>query len=133
MRRVTEWLIGGLVTMALWVPGAGAQDNRHRYQAMDHNRPALRQGGNYGALPANREGMHRDHMDLRTDHQNAWRGMPQDRGNVWHDRWDRRAGNHEALRRDWAAIWRDRAQLRADHWKFWYDWRNRRHDYYNRW
>jgi hypothetical protein len=114
------------------------------YQGMDRNQPALRQGGNYGALPANREAMHRDRMDLRTDHQDAWRGMHQDRENVRRDRWDlrrdhyrlwqdRRAGNHEALRSDRAAIWRGRAQLHADHWKFRHDWRHPRHDHYNRW
>jgi hypothetical protein len=144
MRRVTGWIIGGLVAMALWIPGAGAQDNRHMYQGMDRNRPALRQGGNYGGLSTNREAMYRDHRDMRTDHQNAWRGMYQDREDVRRDRWDhrhdysrlwqdRRAGNHADFQRDRAALWRERAQLRTDYWTFWHDWRNRRHDHYNRW
>ena len=109
MRWVTGWIIGGLVTMALWIPGAGAQDNRQMYQ-----------GGNYGTLPANREAMHRDRRDLRTDHQNAWRGIHQDHreNSLASDRWEHR---------------RDRARLRADHWHFWHDWRHRHHDHYNRW
>jgi len=37
VRRLTRWLIGGLVAMALWVPGAGAQDSRQMYQGMRHD------------------------------------------------------------------------------------------------
>ena len=37
MRRLIGWIIGGLVTMALWVPGAGAQDSRQMYQGMRHD------------------------------------------------------------------------------------------------
>ena len=147
MRRITGWIIGSLVTMALWVPGAGAQDGRQMYQGMRHDWRNLRQdrpASNYQALPADREALHRGHTDLRIDGRNAWREIQQDRQNIrrdWRDLqydhyriWqDRRAGNYEALARDRAALWRDRAQLRADRRELWHDWRNVDRDRYNRW
>ena len=144
MRRITGWIIGGLVTMALWVPGAGAQDGRQMYQGMHHDWRNLRQdrpASNYQARPAAQEALHRDRTDLRTERRDVGREIHQDRQDIrrdWqdiqHDHYriwqDRRAGNYEALAHDRAALWRDRAQLRADRRELWHDWRN---GYRNRW
>jgi hypothetical protein len=108
MRRLSGWIIGGLVTMALWVPGVGAQDGRQMYQGMRH---AWRD-------------IHQDHQDTRRD----WRDIQRDHFRIWQDR---RAGNYEALARDRAALWRDRVQLRTDRRALWRDWRHgHRHRYY---
>jgi len=147
MRRLIGWIIGGLVTMALWVPGTGAQDGRQMYQGRRHDWHNLRQDrptSNYQALPAEREALYRDRTDLRTARRDIWREIHQDRQDIrrdWrdiqHDHYrlwqDRQAGNYEALSRDRAALWRDRAQLRADRRELWHDWRNVSHDRYNRW
>ena len=140
MRRITGWIIGGLVTMALWVPGAGAQDGRQMSQGMRHDWRNLRQdrpASNDQALPADRaalrtdgrdvgRGIHRDRQDIRRD----WRDIQHDHYRIWQDR---RAGNYAALARDRAALWRDRAQLRAERRELWHDWRNVYRDRYNRW
>jgi hypothetical protein len=110
MRRLTGWIIGGLVTMVLWVPGADAQDGRQMYQGMRHDWREI----------------HQDRQDIRRD----WRDIQRDHYRIWQDR---RAGNYEALARDRAAFWRDRTQLRADRRELWHDWRNMRRDCYNRW
>jgi len=110
MRRLTGWIIGSLVTMALWVPGAGAQDDRQMYQGMRHDWRDIRQ----------------DHQDIRRD----WRDSQRDHNRIWQDR---RAGHYEALARDRAAFWRDRAQLRANRRALWHDWRNVYRDRYHRW
>ncbi len=144
MRRITGWIIGGLVTMALWVPGAGAQDGRQMYQGMRHDWRNLHQdrpASNYQALPTDQEALHRNRTDLRADRRDVGREIHQDRQDIrrdWqdiqHDHYriwqDRRAGNYEALAHDRAARWRDRAQLRADRRELWHDWRN---GYRNRW
>jgi len=110
MRRFTGWIIGGLVTMALWVPGAGAQDGRQMYQGMRHDWQDIRQ---------DRQHIQRDWRDIQHDHSRIWQ--------------DRRADNSEALARDRAAFWRARAQLRADRRAFWHNWRNVYRDHYSRW
>ena len=110
MRRLTGWIIGSLVTMALWVPGAGAQDGRQMYQGMRHDWREIHQ---------DRQDMRRDWRDIQRDHYRSWQ--------------DHRAGNCEARARDQTALWRDRAQLRADRRELWHDWRNVHCDYYNRW
>jgi hypothetical protein len=140
MRRRTGWIIGGLMTMALWAPGVGAQDGRQMYQGMRHDWHDMRQDsrtGNYQVLPADREALHRGHTDLRTDRHDVWRGIHQDRENIQRDYYrlwqDRRAGNYEALAHDRAALWRDRAQLRANHRELWHDWRTMYRGRYNRW
>ena len=74
MRRLTRWIIGGLVTMALWVPGVGAQDSRQMYQGMRRDWRDIRQD--------HRETLHRDRTDLRTDRHNVWREIHQDRQNI---------------------------------------------------
>src|SRR6266446_8276327 len=68
MRRITGWIIGGLVTMALWVPGAGAQSSRQMPQGLQHNWREV----------------HQDRANLRYD----WREVHQDRANLRHDRRD---------------------------------------------
>jgi hypothetical protein len=147
MRRITGWIIGGLVTMALWIPSAGAQDGRQMSQGMRHDWRNTRQdrpASNYQTLPADRQGLQRDRTELRTGRQDVWREMHQDRQNIrrdWRDiqdgryrLWqDRRAGNYQALARDRASLWRDRAQLRADRRELWHDWRNVYRDRYSRW
>ena len=136
MRRLIGWIIGGLVTISLWVPSAGAQDGRPMYQSRRHDWHNLRQDrptSNYQPLPAERETLYRDHTDLRTtrrDIRRDWRDVQHDHYRLWQDR---QAGNYEALSRDQAALWRDRAQLRADRRELWHDWRNVSHDRYNRW
>jgi len=110
MRRMIGWIIGGLVTMALWVPGAGAQDGRQMYQ-----------------------GMHYDWREIHQDRQNirhSWQDIQHDYDRLWQDR---RVGNYGALARDRAALWRDRAQLRAHRQELRHDWRNVYRDRYNRW
>src|SRR5262249_4256043 len=136
MRRLIGWIIGGLVTMALWVPGAGAQDGRQMYQGRRHDWHNLRQDrptSNYQALPTEREALYRARTDLRTARRDIWREIHQDRQDIRRDWGDRQAGNYEALSRDRAALWRDRAQLRADRRELWHDWRNVSHHRYNRW
>jgi hypothetical protein len=115
MRRITGWIIGGLITLALWIPGAGAQDGRQMYQGMRHDWRDMRQDRRAG----NYQDIRRDWRDIRYDHYRIWQ--------------DRRAGNYEALARDRAALWRDRAQLRADRRELWHDWRSAYGDRYNRW
>src|SRR2546427_9466415 len=81
MRRITGWILGGLVTMALWVPGAGAQDGRRMYQGMRHDWRNLRQDrptSNYQALPTDRAALHRDRTDLRTERRDVGREIYQD-------------------------------------------------------
>jgi len=95
------WIIGGLVTMALWVPGAGAQDGRQLYQGMRHDWRDIRQ----------------DRQDVRRD----WRDIQRDHARLWQDR---RIGNYEARAHDRATLWRDRVQLRADRQAFWHNWRH---------
>jgi hypothetical protein len=108
MRRLSGWIIGGLVTMALWVPSAGAQDGRQMYQGMRHDWRDIRQ----------------DHQDSRRD----WRDIQHDHSRIWQDR---RTGNYEALARHRAVLWRDRAQLRTDRRDLWHDWRHvHRHRYH---
>jgi hypothetical protein len=147
MRRITGWISGALVTMALWVPGAGAQDGRQMYQGMRHDWRNFRQdrpASNYQGLPATQETLYRDHTDLRTERRDGWREIHQDRQDIRRDWWDiqrdryrlwqdRRAGNYGALARDRAALWRDRAQLRADRRELWHDRRHVYRDRYHRW
>ena len=136
MRRITGWIIGGLMTMVLWVPGAGAQDGRQMYQGMRHDWRNLRQdrpASNYQALPADREVRRDVWHEIQQDRQNIrrdWQNAQRDHYRIWQDR---RAGNYEALARDRAALWRDRAQLRADRRELWHDWRSAYGDRYNRW
>src|SRR5262245_47500991 len=59
MRRITRWLIGSLVIMALWVPGAGAQDGRQMYQGMRHDWRDTRQ---------DRQDIRRDWQAIQRDH-----------------------------------------------------------------
>ena len=110
MRRLMGWIIGGLVTMALWVPGAGAQDGRQMSQGMRHDWRDIRQ----------------DHQENRRD----WRDIQRDHTRLWQDR---RTGNYEALARDRAALCRDRVQLRMDRRELWHHWRHAHRDYYNCW
>ena len=63
MRRLMGWIIGGLVTMALWVPGAGAQDGRQLYQGMRHDWRDIRQ---------DRQDVRRDWRDIQRDHTRLW-------------------------------------------------------------
>ena len=95
MRRITRWIIGSLVTMALWVPGAGAQDGRQMYQGMRHDWRALqrdhsriwqdRRAGNYEALARDRAALWRDRAQLRADRRELWH----DWRNVYRDRYNR--------------------------------------------
>src|SRR5262245_10973801 len=94
MRRITGWIIGGLVTMALWVPGAGAQSFRQMPQNIQHNWRDI----------------HQDRENLRHD----WRDIHQDRENLRHDR------SH--LQRDRADRWHDWAYRHADRRAFWRNW-----------
>ena len=110
MRRLIGWIIGGLVTVALWVPGAGAQDGRQMYQGMRHDGRDIRQG---------RQDIRRDWQDIQRDKLSDLAGPP--------------AGNYEALARHRAASWRDRAQLRTDHRTLWHDWRHVYRDRYHCW
>ena len=91
------------MTLALWIPGAGAQDGRQMYQGMRH-----------------------DWHDMRQDRQD----MQRDRNQIWQDR---RAGNYGALAHDREAFWRERAQLRANHWNRWHNWHHIYRYHYNRW
>ena len=67
MRRLTGWIIGGLVAMALWVPGAGAQDSRQMYQGMRHDWREIHQ---------DRQDIRRDWRDIQRDHYRIWQGPP---------------------------------------------------------
>ena len=71
MRRLTGWIIGGLVTMALWVPGAGAQDGRQLYQGMRHDRRDIRQ---------DRQDIRRNWRDIQRDHYRIWQDRRRVRG-----------------------------------------------------
>ena len=110
MRRLSGWIIGGLVTMALWVPGAGAQDGRQMYQGIRHDWRDIRQ----------------DRQDKRRD----WRDIQRDPSRSWQER---RGGNYEAHARHRAALWRERVQLHTDRRAFWHDWRHMHPYPYNCW
>src|SRR6266446_6070970 len=123
MRRITGWIIGGLVTMALWVPGAGAQSSRQMPQGLQHN---------WSDVHQDRENLRHDRWDMRHDRSQLWQ--------------DRRAGNQNAIpadcgnlqrdsasfQRDRAELWRDRAELRSDRRTFWRDWYTVRHHHHER-
>src|SRR5215475_8564293 len=87
MRRLTGWIIGGLVAMALWVPSAGAQDGRQMYQGRHHDWREIHQ---------DRQDIRRDWRDIQRDHYRIWRarGAP-----FWRHRAklgaDRRALGHD--------------------------------------
>jgi hypothetical protein len=117
MRRITGWIIGGLVTMALWVPWAGAQSFRQMPQDPQHNWRDIHQ---------DRENLRHDRWDMRHDRSQLWQ--------------DRRAGNQNAipadranLQRDRAELWRDRAYLHSDRRACWRDWYTVRHHRHERW
>jgi hypothetical protein len=99
MRRLTGWIIGGLVTMALWLPSAGAQDGRQMYQGMRHDWREI----------------HRDRQDIRRD----WRDIQRDHYRLWQDRraafWRHRA----QLRADRRALWHDWRHMRRDYYNRW--------------
>jgi hypothetical protein len=99
MRRLTGWVIGGLVAMALWVPGAGAQDGRQMYQGMRHDWREI----------------HQDRQDIRRD----WRDIQRDHYRIWQDRraafWRHRA----QLRADRRALWHDWRHMRRDYYNRW--------------
>src|SRR5215510_15354772 len=131
MRRITRWIIGGLVTLALWVPGAGAQDGRQMYQGMRHDWRNFRQdrpASNYQALPADRAALHRDRTDLRTNGRDAWREIHQDRQDIRRGWQDIQRDHYRIWQDRRAAFWRYRAQLRADRRALWHDWRHMRRD-----
>ena len=65
MRRLTGWIIGGLVAMALWIPSADAQDSRQMYQGRHHDWREI----------------HQDRQDIRCD----WRDIQRDHYRLWQD------------------------------------------------
>src|SRR5262245_16381872 len=106
MRRITGWIIGGLVAMALWVPSAGAQSFRQRPENLKHNWRDI----------------HQDRETLRYDRSQFWQdhragnqhALPADRANLQRDRAN--------LQRDHADLWHNRAYWHADRRAFWRDW-----------
>jgi len=83
MRRIMGWIIGGLVTIALWVPSAGAQSFRQMPQNVQHNWRDI----------------HQDRENLRHDRSRLQR----DRADRWHDQAYWHAGRR-AFWRDWYSV-----------------------------
>ena len=110
MLRMTGWVLGGFLTMALWVPGVGAQpggqsnrDFRHDWRDMHHDR----------------QDISRDRWDIR-----------QSQRQFWHDR---RAGDAAAGTVDRRALQRNRAHFWTDRRALHRDWHEMHHHHYSRW
>ena len=109
MRRRTQWIIGGLLTITLWASGVGAQTFPHRHHDVRHNGPERYQ----------------DHQDSRQD---RW-DVRHDRHQLWRDH---RAGHHTTVtpdRADWRRDRNDQGRDRRDWHHNWYhgwhrDWCN---------
>ncbi len=105
MRHVTRWVVGGLLTLALWGSGVGAHPFASRHRDVRHDG---------GAGRHDRQESWRDHGALHQARRQRWRA--------------RRAGNSAAVaaadaarRRARAALCADRRALRHDGREVWED------------
>ena len=100
MQRLTGWIVGGLLTLALWAPGVGAHTLSQGHSQMQQH---------WRALHHDRQALHRDHVALHHAQHQLWR--------------DRRAGNRAAVAADRAALRRAYAAVRVDRRALHRDWR----------
>ena len=101
MRRMTQWIIGGLLTTTLWASGVGAQTFPHMRHDLRHNRPERHQdrqdiqrdhwAGRHTTVTPDRADWHRD-RDNRGRDRHHWRHR-------WHHGWHH-GWHHD--RRDWS-------------------------------
>src|SRR5262245_28755859 len=89
MRRMTQWIIGGLLTTTLWASGVGAQTLPHMRHDGRHQRHERHQDpqnfqrdhwtGHHTTVTPDRADWHRDRDDRGRDHHH--------RHHSWHHGW----------------------------------------------
>lgn len=142
MRRISQWVISGLVTMALWAPLARAEDGgserRDRIRqwhsmGQDHPRGP---GGQARPTPDGGQGRPQPSVN-QPDHASGWHAGP---GHPFRQResWRDIHQDREDRRHDWHRIDRDRHRLWHDHRAghrevLQHDWSRWRHHRHGRW